>query len=276
MRKPTSRPQPTARPTRPTDLPPIRRSFAESNDDLSTHGVARIQDAVSQEDVAIALDVAETSAREQAARGQTKGGSLVDPNLRVYGLVGKHPVWERMVMAPLVLRAIHQILGDRIILFSAQYFSVRAGGSSLVHIDQMHFDPPVNVPGVASAIIMLDEFTPENGATWVLPGSHLEDPSFSTPELHQSRLDRAVQATGPSGTALVFGGLLQHAVGVNRSPQPRRSLVIHYCLPWIKPFENFGTFIDAHERANMSSDLRALLAISETPFGIMPGLERRS
>jgi ectoine hydroxylase-related dioxygenase (phytanoyl-CoA dioxygenase family) len=78
----------------------------------------------------------------------------------------------------------------------------------------------------------LDDFTEENGATRVWPGSHREDPAGLLPE------KEAVCAAMPRGSALIFLGSALHGGGENRSVRPRRGAVFSYCQGWLRPYEN--------------------------------------
>jgi Phytanoyl-CoA dioxygenase (PhyH) len=82
---------------------------------------------------------------------------------------------------------------------------------------------------LVTAIFFLDAFTPDNGATRVVPGSHrrpgsipkgLGDPARHHPD------ERLI--TGPAGTALVFNGHLWHSGTRNRSSGARRALQCQY------------------------------------------------
>lgn len=77
----------------------------------------------------------------------------------------------------------------------------------------------------------LSPFTQENGATLVWPRSHKRQAELLIDPVE------AVSAEMRPGSALVFLGSTLHAAGPNRSPLPRRGIIISYCLGWLKPYE---------------------------------------
>src|SRR5205807_826600 len=67
-------------------------------------------------------------------------------------------------------------------------------------------------------IPMIDAFTPENGATRFIPGSHhWGDPPRDGPM--QEHTAQLVSACGPAGSLLVFNGSTWHGQGINGSDQ---------------------------------------------------------
>jgi ectoine hydroxylase-related dioxygenase (phytanoyl-CoA dioxygenase family) len=82
-----------------------------------------------------------------------------------------------------------------------------------------------------NAMWALDDFTRENGATLVWPGTHRER-DITIPD------SDGVSAVMPAGSLCLFLGSTIHNGGPNRSDRPRRGLVMSYCLGWLKPCEN--------------------------------------
>ncbi|MGF6752785.1 phytanoyl-CoA dioxygenase family protein [Paraburkholderia sp. GAS42] len=81
-----------------------------------------------------------------------------------------------------------------------------------------------------NALVMLDDFTTDNGATHLLSGSQNlaerpDDVMFS---------ERASRATGERGSVLLFDSRLWHATGINRTALSRRALTLSFTCPFFK------------------------------------------
>ena len=122
--------------------------------------------------------------------------------------------------------------------------SYRIGSSTAIQIapgeaDQvLHRDDdfyPFRIADVEfqiSAMWALDDFTLENGATRVVPGSN---------DMREvSAVDEAdiVQAVMTKGSVLYYLGSTIHGGGANRSQLPRSGLVTTYSLGWLRQEEN--------------------------------------
>jgi len=79
-------------------------------------------------------------------------------------------------------------------------------------------------------IIMLDDFTLDNGATYLLGGSHLKKEKPSDEEF----FSRAGRAVGKSGSIVFWDSNIWHAAGENKTDLPRRSLSLIYSQPFMK------------------------------------------
>ena len=91
---------------------------------------------------------------------------------------------------------------------------------------------PIHVPGMelqVSVMWALNDFTVENGATRLVPGSHLW-----TCHRQPARGDETVQAPMAAGSALFYLGSTWHGGGANRAAAPRAGLVNTYCLGWLR------------------------------------------
>ncbi|CAN5325914.1 phytanoyl-CoA dioxygenase family protein [soil metagenome] len=81
-------------------------------------------------------------------------------------------------------------------------------------------------------MVALSEFTAENGATHVIPGSHKWDDD------RQPRSDETVRAEMKAGSALLWLGSTYHAGGANESDAPRTGLSIGLDLGYLRQEEN--------------------------------------
>jgi hypothetical protein len=84
---------------------------------------------------------------------------------------------------------------------------------------------------MAQALVLLDDFTVDNGATLFLPGSHTapQKPDHQVFEAH------ARKALGSAGSIYLFDSRIWHAAGVNRTDQPRRCLTLTFTRSYFKP-----------------------------------------
>ena len=94
---------------------------------------------------------------------------------------------------------------------------------------------------LASVIAFVD-FTRENGATRVVPGSHRSDDRWLLPSEQAARPgpepEAVADAEMPAGSAVVYSGGTIHAGGANSTDLPRRGAHLSYCLGWLRTEEN--------------------------------------
>jgi hypothetical protein len=122
-----------------------------------------------------------------------------------------------------------------------------------VHRDLRSFSG--SLPLMAQLLVMLDDFTDENGATYLLSGSHRmpEQP-------HDDVFFRdAIRAIGSAGSIVVFNSNLWHAAGPNRSPGPRRALTLAFTKPFVKPQLDYPRALGYERGASLSPVLRQVL-----------------
>jgi hypothetical protein len=122
-----------------------------------------------------------------------------------------------------------------------------------VHRDQRTFSGEVHL--MAQLLVMLDDFTGENGATYLLTGSHrmAEKPSDDFFFAHAAR------ATGAAGSILMFDSNLWHAAGVNRSRLPRRALTLAFTRPFIKQQLDYPRALGYERRESFSPSMQQVL-----------------
>ncbi|MGZ3688937.1 MAG: phytanoyl-CoA dioxygenase family protein, partial [Bdellovibrionota bacterium] len=87
-----------------------------------------------------------------------------------------------------------------------------------------------DLPLLLNTLIMLDDFTLDNGATYLMSGSHKHGEKPEEKEFYA----KAERAIGKAGSILMFNSNVWHAAGVNKVDQPRRSMTPMFCKPFIK------------------------------------------
>ncbi len=85
---------------------------------------------------------------------------------------------------------------------------------------------------IINALWAYSDFTKENGATQIVPGSHKwEEGRQPTPE-------EITYAEMPAGSVLIYAASLLHGGGANQTYAPRTGIAIGYCLGWLRQSEN--------------------------------------
>ena len=187
---------------------------------------------------------------------------------RVWNLLNKGQVFVDMVQHPLVMKVFGKILGRQFILgsFAANRLLPGAPGQE-PHIDYPYWDlhDPDEFPAGINAgfhmncqsLISLHEFTAENGATAVVPGSQTRGlyPSKETFD------DEHIQLTCPPGSLLLFVGMIWHCSMPNNSSGERTSVLGQYLPKFVKPMEALDRSVDAAVRDAATPELHQLLGL---------------
>jgi hypothetical protein len=157
----------------------------------------------------------------------------------VSGLAGKSPTFATEVMVhPLLMALCDAILGPscaRYQLNLAHLLERLPGaGDQFWHQDEIVWNlvPEPKPELQLASVIALVDFTTENGATRVFPGSHLwEAGRYPTN-------DEAVVAEMPAGSAIVYLGSTFHGGGAHSGREARRGVHLSYTLGWLRTEEN--------------------------------------
>jgi ectoine hydroxylase-related dioxygenase (phytanoyl-CoA dioxygenase family) len=80
-----------------------------------------------------------------------------------------------------------------------------------------------------NSLWLLDDFTRDNGATRIVPGSNHRDES--APETSPDE----IQVIAPAGTVVIFDAATWHGGAENRTQNPRRVIHGYFCRSWVKP-----------------------------------------
>lgn len=110
-------------------------------------------------------------------------------------------------------------------------------------------------PLMLNMLIMIDDFTLENGATYLLAKSHLYDSKPSVDDFYKNS-DRAV---GKKGDILFFNSNLWHAAGINNTDIERRAITITFTKPFMKQQLDYSRAIGYDEIVKLPEEIQQLL-----------------
>lgn len=260
-------------------LPEPTTDRTQMNADLAEFGYCLAADALAADQLASLGDAVDRVAREDAAAGRM----FVDTNgnnQRLWQLLNRGPEFLALAEHPLALDLAGVVLGSRTPTDSAAHELPAFLLSSLtgniagpdghpmsLHADQGYVNEPwPGAPLVCNGGWFIDDFTETNGATLVVPGSHL----------HNRRPDRSARsearpAIGPAGTLLFLDGRTWHGTGANTTQDElRRAVFSYFCRPWIRLQENHSESLHPDIRASMSPTLRRLCGFDR--FGPSVGM----
>jgi hypothetical protein len=164
----------------------------------------------------------------------------------VPGVPGISPTFATDVMChPLLLGLADAILQPGCARFQLNLGQIleRGPGSAdqWLHRDEgVWSDVPRPSPELElSSVVALVDFTAENGATRVVPGSHRwPDRHAPMHQQTQPRPDQIVAAEMLAGSAVIYTGGVIHGGGANTTERPRRAVHLSYCLGWLRTEEN--------------------------------------
>jgi ectoine hydroxylase-related dioxygenase (phytanoyl-CoA dioxygenase family) len=180
-------------------------------------------------DAAWLAELRATFERLTAEEGERAGSEVsINPGIRrLADLVNKGSVFDRLYIHPVVLAAAYHVIQRPFKLVSLNGHDPLPGhGQQSLHSD---------FGGVrgdgrghqTNALWMLDDLTPENGPTRVVPGSH-RWPTFPKDAMTDLLAPHPQETyiTGPAGSVAFFNGQIWHGSTTNRSNQMRR---VYHC-----------------------------------------------
>lgn len=188
---------------------------------------------------------------------------------RIYTLVARGKVFEDLTEEPRVLAILDRFLQPGYLLTASQSIQILPGEAAQdLHTDDGFYRQPRPRPPISMTVIAaVDAFTAENGATEVIPGSHLwgdlgDSVRAKGAETMESLL---VPIEMPAGACLVMAGTCVHRGGANRTERPRLAFTNQYCEPWGRTQENFFLGVPPDRARAMSPRLQTLLGYEIHP-----------
>jgi ectoine hydroxylase-related dioxygenase (phytanoyl-CoA dioxygenase family) len=155
--------------------------------------------------------------------------------LRVYNLLAHGELWRRVPLHESVLPIVEGVLDPGCLISSLSSVNIGPGETAQpIHADDMLIPiPKPHPPTVCNSMWALTDFTAANGATRIIPGTHVADSSPNYGEHYDS-----IAAEMPRGSVLIWHGSLWHGGGANQSDQRRIGIAMNYCAGYIRQQEN--------------------------------------
>jgi len=145
---------------------------------------------------------------------------------------------EAVLLDPLLLSAVDAIVGPNCASYNVNVAQLMVrepeAPQQWLHRDQnvWSFLPTPHPEIELSSVTALVDFTRQNGATVVAPGSHRWEPDRQ-PEDHE-----LAYAEMPAGSAVIYRGSTIHAGGTNSTSVERPGIHLSYVAGWLRPEEN--------------------------------------
>lgn len=187
---------------------------------------------------------------------------------RTGALAARSPACRSLIADPRLLGACDRFLlpfADRYQVHLTQLIRIMDGqGRQPLHRDRLAWGGFLrpDIEPQLNTIWAVTDFFEANGATQVVPGSHLWAEA-RTAEPHE-----IAYAEMAAGSVLVYSGSVIHAGGANRSGADRMGLNITYCLGWLRQEENQYLSCPPDVARDFSPELRALLGYAMGSYAL--------
>src|SRR5262245_3728387 len=184
---------------------------------------------------------------------------------RIYNLLARGAIYQQVPVHERVLPIVEGVLDRGCLVSSLSSIAIGPGEAAqpLHADDQLIPLPKPHVSIICNSMWALTDFTIQNGATRLVPGSHRADRSpkpFGEPvEIRAAEMK--------AGSVLVFDGSIWHGGGANTSSEWRLGLAMNYCAGWMRQQENQQLGIPIEIARSFSPRLRRLVG-----FGLYRGL----
>ena len=190
--------------------------------------------------------------------------------VRAHNLLAKTRCVDNLVCDPRLVALVHRVLGEQIQVSVVAMFDLLPGArpQGLHQDDGLWPIPRPHPPFVVNAVIAVDEFTKENGATHVVPKSHL----WHDQQVRQPPEIETTQVELKPGAMLVWTGALWHGGGGNTTEQSRLAIDINFNLSYLAQQENQFLAVPRSEVAKMPEQLQRLIGYKFGLHAAGPGM----
>jgi ectoine hydroxylase-related dioxygenase (phytanoyl-CoA dioxygenase family) len=214
---------------------------------------------------AVELDLvdalAEDLARLERELGVGPGENLFEGvrTTRIYNLLVHGPLYERIPVHPNVLPIVERVLDPGLLVSSLSSIAIGPDERAQpIHADDQLIPlPKPHPPIICNTMWAITDFTDDNGATRLVPGSHLADHSPDPLGTYDT-----IPAEMPRGSVLIWVGSLWHGGGANRTDRRRVGIAMNYCAGFIRQQENQQLGIPIDKAKGFSRRLKELVGYS--------------
>jgi ectoine hydroxylase-related dioxygenase (phytanoyl-CoA dioxygenase family) len=150
---------------------------------------------------------------------------------RIYNLLVHGELYEQIPVHPNVLPVVEGVLDAGCLVSSLSSIAIGPGETAQpIHADdQLIPIPKPHPPTVCNTMWAITDFTEANGATRIMPGTHLADSNPAFTNEHET-----IPAEMAKGSVLVWHGSLWHGGGANTTDERRYGIAMNYCAGYIR------------------------------------------
>lgn len=210
--------------------------------------------------------------REKAVAMRAELGAIAEPipygrnsfegfhTQRIYALFRKTRVFDEYAIHPLVTGVLDRVL---------QHYQLSAPTGIMIgpgepdqilhHDDSVYPLPRPHQQVVLTTMWPLDDFTKENGATRLVPGSHRWTDRTPGDD------EEVAIAEMPAGSVMFYLGTLFHGGGANTTDRTRLGVILEYAASWLRPQENHVLGVPPEVVATLPEALQELLGYNVFP-----------
>jgi ectoine hydroxylase-related dioxygenase (phytanoyl-CoA dioxygenase family) len=179
---------------------------------------------------------------------------------RVYALFAKTRVLDDLAIHPLVLDALDRVLGPAQLSAPTAIDIGPGERAQPLHPDDAIYPiPRPHAELVLNVMWPFDDFTAENGATRLVPGSQRWIDELPAAD------EETIAVTMPAGSAMMYVGSLWHGGGANSTANSRTGVVLHYAASWLRPVENHLLAVPREVVRTLPERLQELLGYNIYP-----------
>ncbi len=179
---------------------------------------------------------------ETGEHGKLEADGSTGCQYLLFSFLEEDPVFEEIIQHPMTLPLVEYYLGAQCVLSSLTCFikwadDIGYGPNLGLHDDSSLYraGPLPATPHVFNTNWILTDYTLDNGAFCIVPGSH----KLCRHPKPGEGVENAVPVEAPAGSVLVFHGNVWHGAFPRKNPGLRLSINAYYCGPHYRVQESF-------------------------------------